>query len=45
MSKRRVVLTGAAGYIAQRMFTELSQRWELVPIDVRTTTRDGKTIP
>jgi hypothetical protein len=45
MSKRRVVLTGAAGYIAQRMFTALSQRWEVVPIDVRTTTRDGKTIP
>jgi NAD dependent epimerase/dehydratase family len=45
MSKRRVVLTGAAGYIAQRMFTELSRRWEVVPIDVRTTTRDGKTIP
>ncbi len=45
MSKRRVVLTGAAGYVAQRMFTELSERWELVPIDVSSTTRDGKTIP
>ncbi len=44
MSKRRVVLTGAAGYVAQRMFTELSARWELVPIDLSTTTRDGKTI-
>src|ERR1700730_16705215 len=45
MSKRREVLTGAAGYIVQRMFTALSQRWEVVPIDIRTTTRDGKTIP
>jgi NAD dependent epimerase/dehydratase family len=45
MSTRRVVLTGAAGYIAQRMYPELSKRWELVPIDVRTTTRDGKSIP
>ncbi len=45
MSKRRVILTGAAGYIAQRMFTELSERWELVPIDTRTATRDGKPIP
>ena len=45
MRKRRVVLTGAGGYIAQRMFQELSARWDLVPIDVRTTTRDGKTIP
>jgi hypothetical protein len=43
--KRRVVLTGAAGYIAQRMFAELDARWELVPIDVRPTTRDGKTVP
>jgi len=45
MSTRRVVLTGAAGYIAQRMYPELSKRWELVPIDVRSTTRDGKAIP
>lgn len=45
MSKRRVVLTGAAGYIAQRMFRELSERWDLVPIDARGTTRDGKAIP
>jgi UDP-glucose 4-epimerase len=45
MAKKRVVLTGAAGYVAQRMFTELSQRWELVPIDVRQTTRDGRAIP
>src|SRR5690242_16610265 len=43
--KRRVVLTGASGYIAQRMFPELSARWDLVPIDVRGTTRDGKSIP
>jgi hypothetical protein len=43
--KRRVVLTGASGYIAQRMFPELSARWDLVPIDVRATTRDGKPIP
>ncbi len=45
MAKRRVVLTGAAGYIAQRMFRELSLRWDLVPIDVRATTRDGQSVP
>ena len=45
MSKRRVVLTGAGGYIAQRMFRELSERWDVVPIDIKTTTRDGTTIP
>ena len=43
--KRRVVLTGAAGYVAQRMFRELGERWELVPIDVRPTTRDGAAVP
>jgi hypothetical protein len=45
MSKRRVVLVGAAGYIAQRMYDELSARWDLVPIDVQATTRDGTKIP
>ncbi len=42
MAKRRVVLTGAAGYVAKPMFKELSERWDLVPIDVRPTTRDGR---
>jgi nucleoside-diphosphate-sugar epimerase len=45
MAKRRVVLTGAAGYVAQRMFPELAARWELVPIDVSPTTRDGRAVP
>src|SRR5207244_13031495 len=45
MSKRRVVLTGASGYIAQRMFRELDARWEIVPIDVRPVTRSGAAVP
>ncbi len=45
MSKRRVVLIGAAGYIAQRMLPELRDRWDVLPIDVTATTRDGKAIP
>ena len=45
MAKRRVVLTGTADYIAQRMFPELTERWDVVPLDVRPTTRDGKTVP
>jgi hypothetical protein len=45
MAKRRVVLTGAAGYVAQRMFAALDERWDVVPIDVRATTRDGKPVP
>ncbi len=45
MARRRVVLIGAAGYIAQRMFADLSERWDLLPIDVVTATRAGKAIP
>jgi hypothetical protein len=44
-TKRRVVVTGAAGYVAQRMWPALQERWDLVPIDVRPTTRDGKPVP
>ena len=45
MAKRRVVLTGAAGYVAQRMFAPLAERWDLVPIDVRETAADGSRVP
>ena len=46
MAKRRVVLTGAAGYVAQRMFEELSERWDVVPIDVQNQSRTtGKPVP
>jgi hypothetical protein len=45
MAKRRVLVTGAAGYVAQRMWSELAARWDLVPIDVRPTTRDGRAVP
>ena len=45
MATRRVVLTGASGYIAQRMFKELGERWDLVPIDVRPTAADGTPVP
>ncbi len=45
MAKKRVVVTGAAGYVAQRMLPELRERWDLVLLDVRPTTREGKTVP
>jgi NAD+ dependent glucose-6-phosphate dehydrogenase len=45
MAKRRVVLTGAAGYVAQRMFKALDERWDVVPIDIKATTRDDKPVP
>lgn len=45
MAKRRVVITGAAGYVAQRMFQALDERWDVVPIDIRDKTREGKPVP
>ena len=39
------MVTGAAGYVAQRMWKELSDRWDLVGIDVRDTRRDGARVP
>ncbi len=45
MAKKKVVLTGAAGYVAQRMFEPLAQRYELVPLDVRETAQDGSPVP
>jgi len=45
LAKKRVVVTGAAGYVAQRMLPELRERWDLVLLDVRPPTRDGRTVP
>jgi UDP-glucose 4-epimerase len=45
MAKKRVVLTGATGYVAQRMIEALGQRYDLVCLDVAETTRDGTAVP
>jgi len=45
MAKRRVVLTGACGRVAQRMYTALDERWDLVALDVRDTGPDGAKVP
>ena len=45
MAKLRVVLTGAAGYLSHRMFSEFQQRYDLVPTDIRDTFRDGSKVP
>jgi nucleoside-diphosphate-sugar epimerase len=45
MTKKRVVVTGASGYIIQRMWPALVDRYELVALDNRESTADGKTIP
>ncbi len=45
MPKKRVVLTGASGYIAQRMIQPLQERYDLVCLDIVDKTRGGKAIP
>ncbi|MCZ6749516.1 MAG: NAD(P)-dependent oxidoreductase [SAR324 cluster bacterium] len=44
-AKRKVVLTGASGYIAQRMLPELEERYDLVLLDSRAETREGTAVP
>lgn len=45
MAKKRVVLTGACGYIAQRMIEALRDRYDLVCLDVVDETRSGTAVP
>ena len=44
MAKLRVVVTGASGYVVQRMWQELNARYEIVALDSRTTSADGTPI-
>ncbi len=44
MAKRKVVVTGAAGYIAGRMLPALREQYDLTLLDVRKTNRDGKEV-
>jgi hypothetical protein len=45
MSKRKVVVTGAAGKIAGQVLPALRERYDLVLLDVRTTNRQGEEVP
>lgn len=45
MTKRKVLVTGAAGKIAGQVLPALRERYELVLLDVRTTDRAGNAIP
>src|SRR2546428_3000005 len=45
MAKRRVVITGAAGYVGQRMCKVLADRGHLCPIDVIGATPSGEKVP
>lgn len=43
--RKRVVVTGAAGYIASLVVPALRERYDLTLLDVRTTDRQGKEAP
>lgn len=45
LDRKRVVLTGATGYIAGQMLPELRERYDLTLIDVRDENRDGTKVP
>lgn len=45
MSKRKVVVTGAAGYVAGRMIPALAERYELTLLDRRNRNRAGEVVP
>ena len=42
--KRKLLLTGACGYIAQRMWMQLHERYEVIALDVRASTAAGDEI-
>lgn len=42
--KRKVVLTGASGVIARLIIPVLRERYDLLPLDMRTTDPDGKEV-
>ena len=45
MARKRVVVTGAAGYVAQRMLEALRAKFDLVLLDAVDKTRGGNPVP
>lgn len=44
MAKRRVLITGASGYIAAQMLPEFRERWDCTLVDIRSHDRNGDAI-
>lgn len=44
MEKRKLLVTGASGYVASQMLPTLRERFDCVLVDVRDTDRDGNRI-
>ena len=44
MARMKVVVTGAAGYVASQLLPAFRERYDLVLLDARDTTRDGALV-
>lgn len=44
MARRKVVVTGAAGYVARRMLPAFRERYDLVLLDITNRNRDGQEV-
>src|SRR5688500_13524143 len=44
MAQRKVLITGATGYIAGRLLPGLRDKYDLTLVDIRGTTRDGTPV-
>ena len=44
MPKKKLVVTGACGYVVQRMWEALNARYDVVALDVTTKRRDGSEV-
>ena len=45
MARPKVLVTGAAGYVAAQMLPTLRERYDCTLIDVTTTGRGGSEVP
>jgi hypothetical protein len=44
-AKKRVVVVGAAGYIASQLVPQFREQYDLVTVDITDTTRSGDVVP
>ena len=44
MTKRKVLITGATGYVSGRMLDDLRERYDVVPLDVSDRNREGQKV-
>ena len=44
MTKRKVLITGATGYVSGRMLDDLRERYDVVPLDVSDRNREGEKV-